>query len=155
DDRAMQAIVLRMATAPEMRAVWRRLEKCPLNAHWVRIRRAGPELGIPRGANSQDSDCDVALRLFFKNACSGFWAPDSETLRRMAAEAEQYQRLAAQLRQAAASWGWDDVDEDEDEEYAEWPILRDAAAVLEERAALIAYRLQNAPGERLRGQNHV
>jgi len=139
------AIVLRMATAPEMRAVWRRLEKCSPG-------RGGdpdwPELGIPRSANSPDSDRDAALRYFFRIACRDLWPLD---LGRLATEAEQYRRLADELREAAASWGWEKVEDPEDDE--EWEALLAAAEVLEGKAITFATRLLCAPGERLRGQN--
>src|SRR5215813_3319742 len=131
DDLNVEAIALRLVTAPEMKTVWQRLGKfSPNEARW----RA-------RGCTLDD-----ALVGFFETAYRGFWAPDSEELRQMNSEAWREFELASQLRQKAEEWG-------QGNEAAQ--ALGRAAKYLERSANWTILQLESVPGERGRGQNYM
>jgi hypothetical protein len=129
----------RLTTAPEMRAVWQRLQGCLYNADGVRARREKLFLDGPETH-------DDALAQFFWDAVSTGQGPDSATIKRMAAEAEREQELAAQLRQEAAAYEW----------LGEEPfvVFSRAAELLEQSASSTIRWVRQIPGERSRGGRH-
>lgn len=157
------AVIRRMAIAPKMKSVWRRLQQYPHNVEWIvrlvawRRQNNSQKMKWLVGDSPKPSH-DDAMRLFFESACElegGHSRQETEQIRE---DAERRQKLAAQLRE-------------ENKSHLDWPIngevhdgllswvldggnpLLLAAEILENQSAGIIKAILRSPGDRRRGAN--
>jgi hypothetical protein len=108
------AVIHRMATAPEMKKVWRRLQEYPPNMEWIaclaawRRQNNHPRMKWLVGDSTKPSR-DDAMRLFFESACELQGGLSREEIKKINEDDERRQKLAAQLRE-------------ENESHLDWPI---------------------------------
>jgi hypothetical protein len=118
----------RLAIAPKMENVWRRLQKYRCN-----------------NADGGPVSHDDALAYFFQAACHIYEGPDSKYLAEMTADVERKQRLAAQLHEERWARPYPIGIE-------RAGVLLRAAEILEAEANSMILWMQQAPGKRNRGR---